>query len=177
VLTPIEMNAAIPDWALRRAEPGDLDEARVAHRRGRLRVTWPPTRELRAWSQRHGWPTPWFGFESAFLSELLASPDTFALGLRDSGVGLHLPLKTHPLPAERLREFDALYEERDPYGRPVGWGMLVAELRDVRRAVDAGVVVEVEGGPALRSGQGFYAWAHGRYHMLEDGADDWVGVD
>jgi hypothetical protein len=41
----------------------------------------------------------------------------------------------------------------------------------------AGVVVQVEDGPRLRTWQGFYEWAHGRYHMLEDGHDKWIGND
>ena len=78
---------------------------------------------------------------------------------------------------ERLRQLDALYEERSPRGQPVRWRILVEELREIRRAVEAGVVIQVEGGPAMRSWQGFYEWAHGRYHMLEDGSDNWIGDD
>jgi hypothetical protein len=37
--------------------------------------------------------------------------------------------------------------------------------------------VTVEGDGLLRSWQEFYQWAHGRYHMLEDGADKWIGDD
>lgn len=29
----------------------------------------------------------------------------------------------------------------------------------------------------MRSWQQFYTWAHGRYHMLEDGYDTWIGDD
>jgi hypothetical protein len=50
-------------------------------------------------------------------------------------------------------------------------GALVEELRVIRRAVEAGFVVE------LRTWQGFYSWAHGRYHALEDGYDSWIGSD
>jgi hypothetical protein len=59
----------------------------------------------------------------------------------------------------------------------VSWGVLVEELRALRRAVEAGVVVQVEDGPRLQTWQGFYEWAHGRYHMLEDGYDRWIGDD
>ena len=79
--------------------------------------------------------------------------------------------------AERLKEFDDLYAERSESGRPVGWGSLVAELREIRRAVEAGVVVNVEGAGPMRSWQAFYDWAHGRYHALEDGYDEWIGND
>jgi len=38
-------------------------------------------------------------------------------------------------------------------------------------------VVNVEGVARLRTWQSFYDWAHGRYHMLEDGHDSWIGDD
>jgi hypothetical protein len=38
-------------------------------------------------------------------------------------------------------------------------------------------VVNVEGVARLRTWQEFYNWAHGRYHMLEDGYDSWIGDD
>jgi len=77
---------------------------------------------------------------------------------------------------------DALYEEREDMGglgpRPTGWGWLVEELREIRRAVEAGVVVKVEETQTvLTTWQSFYDWAHGRYHMLEDGYDGWIGDD
>jgi hypothetical protein len=79
-------------------------------------------------------------------------------------------------------ELDELYEQRDDMGilgqRPTHWGVLVEELRKIRRLVEAGVTVRIEGTPTiLTSWQGFYAWAHGRYHMLEDGCDHWIGDD
>jgi hypothetical protein len=55
------------------------------------------------------------------------------------------------------------------------WAMLPAAPAD-RRAVEAGVVVTIAG-ETLKSWSGFYTWAHGRYHTLEDGADSWIGDD
>ncbi|HET8798916.1 MAG TPA: hypothetical protein VFO89_14580, partial [Thermoanaerobaculia bacterium] len=65
----------------------------------------------------------------------------------------------------------------EPGGRPDQWGLLVEMLREIRRAVEAGVVVRVEEGVELRDWQSFYNWAHGRYHALEDGSDAWIGHD
>jgi hypothetical protein len=80
--------------------------------------------------------------------------------------------------ADQLREFDRLYAERLTTGRPTCWGGLVDKLRTIRSAVEAGVVVEVEvDGVTLTNFAEFYAWAHGRYHMLEDGYDKWIGDD
>ncbi|HEX3130824.1 MAG TPA: hypothetical protein VH394_26045 [Thermoanaerobaculia bacterium] len=88
-----------------------------------------------------------------------------------------LPGQDYTISAEELRELDALYDERSETGRPTGWNILVEELRTIRRAVEAGAVVTVEEGRALRTWQEFYTWAHGRYHMLEDGCDKWIGND
>ena len=107
---------------------------------------------------------------------MLASDDNFALSLQQSGVEIRIPVRQFVLPDEELQEFDALYAERSEDGRPTGWGILVEELREIRRAVEAGVVVEIEG-QKLRSWNSFYTWAHGRYHMLEDGYDSWMGDD
>ena len=76
-----------------------------------------------------------------------------------------------------LEELDGLYTARSASGRPLYWGALVDRLRVLRRAVEAGTVVQIEGASALHTWSEFYAWAHGRYHMLEDGYDHWVGDD
>lgn len=78
---------------------------------------------------------------------------------------------------ERLASFDAMYAERSPGGQPTSWRALVLALREFRRAIEAGAVVEVEGEGTLRTWAEFYSWAHGRYHMLEDGCDLWIGDD
>ena len=171
------MKIAIPAWAMRRAEAEDYGVARDMQRQGTLQIQWPNLNGLRAWSKLQGWPTPWFGFEAAFLAKLFDSQMNFVQAISESGIELQILQPAYTLLVERLRELDALYEERSPSGQPVRWRILVEELREIRRAVEAGVVIQVEGGPAMRSWQGFYEWAHGRYHMLEDGSDNWIGDD
>jgi hypothetical protein len=39
------------------------------------------------------------------------------------------------------------------------------------------VVIRVDDTHTLHTWQDFYAWAHGRYHALEDGYDRWIGDD
>ena len=90
--------------------------------------------------------------------------------------------REHTLTLARLKELDALYEETEDMGvlgrRPTRWGTLVEELREIRRLVEEGVTVKVEGTQTvLKTWQGFYDWAHGRYHALEDGYDKWIGDD
>jgi hypothetical protein len=88
-----------------------------------------------------------------------------------------MPLENkHILSLEELQKLDRLYAERSATGRPTDWGSLVEKLRSIRRMIEAGTVVEVDG-KVLNSFGTFYAWAHGRYHMLEDGYDSWIGDD
>jgi len=171
------MNIDIPAWATRRAEAQDYVIAQDSQRRGALHITWPNLTELRTWAKLHGWPAPWFGFEAAFLGRLFESETNFRQAVGESGIELCVLQEAYTLSGDRVRALDALYDSRTPSGQPDGWAMLVEELREIRRAVEAGVVIQVEAGPALRSWQEFYAWAHGRYHMLEDGADKWIGDD
>jgi hypothetical protein len=172
------MKTAIPAWAMRKATAEDYDAARDANNRGTLQIEWPNRKALRDWSKLQGWPARgWFGFEPAFLAKLFESQNNFAGALNESGIVLHVPQQEYTLSLEGLRELDALYDERSPDGLPTGWGVLVEALREIRRAVVAGVVVQVEGGPKLRTWGGFYEWAHGRYHALEDGVDKWMVDD
>lgn len=171
------MNPPLPPWALQQAGPADLDAARAAHARGTLQITWPDLKTLRGWARQRGWPAPRFGFEQAFLAALLANPGHFEAGLRESGLALSFPRPDYVLPLEQLSEFDALYAERSASGRPTSWGPLVAGLRELRRVVEAGVCLHVADAPPLRTWSDFYTWAHGRYHMLEDGYDQWIGDD
>jgi hypothetical protein len=88
----------------------------------------------------------------------------------------------HILSTAKLKELDALYEETEDMGvlgrRPSGWGTLVEELREIRRLVEGGTKVRIEGTETvLGTWQGFYTWAHDRYHALEDGYDSWIGDD
>ncbi|HSK76089.1 MAG TPA: hypothetical protein VLQ45_06495 [Thermoanaerobaculia bacterium] len=171
------MKKDIPAWAMREAGAEDQLVVRDSHRRGTMQIKWPEPKALRAWAKSREWPTPWLGFEDAFIARMLAHEASFALALKESGIEIQIPKRDHTIPAERLRELDGLYEERSTTGRPTGWGILVEELREIRRAVEAGVVVTVEGAATLRTWQGFYEWAHGRYHALEDGYDHWIGDD
>jgi hypothetical protein len=90
--------------------------------------------------------------------------------------------REHIITSERLQELDALYEQREDMGimglRPTQWNALVDALRAIRRMVEAGITVKIAGTTTeLHTWEEFYGWAHGRYHMLEDGADRWIGHD
>jgi hypothetical protein len=171
------MNKNIPAWALRTATSEDHRFAQESHRQGRMQIKWPDAKALRIWAKQQGWSTPWFGFEEAFIAKMLETQENFELVIKKSGIEIHIPRQDYTISGERIRELDGLYEGRASTGRPNGWGILVEELREIRRAVEAGVVVNIEGEQTLLSWQNFYHWAHGRYHMLEDGYDKWIGDD
>jgi hypothetical protein len=177
----IEMIPNIPAWAQQSVSPDvhDFFDVRQMHHDGRTQIQLPDLKELKGWAKSCGWPTPWFGFEKAFVAKLFECKEAFSLALDESGVNILVPIAEYTLTVERLQELDVLYEERDDLGqRPTGWGTLVSELREVRRLVEAGVKVKIAGTQTvLTTWQSFYAWAHGRYHMLEDGSDSWIGDD
>jgi hypothetical protein len=166
----------LPAWALEPATPNDRVRVEQAQARGVLQIVWPDRDTLRAWAAQQGWPTSRTGFQAAFLTKMLGSDDAFALALQAGGIELVIPKARYILPPQELGEWDALYAARGATGRPSDWGALVAALRGLRRAIEAGVQVEIEG-DTLTDWSSFYAWAHGRYHMLEDGYDSWIGDD
>ena len=167
----------VPDWAKKFAEPDELASVKRARKYNRLDVIWPDIRPMRAWARLQGWDTPWLFFRDAFLEAMLESDTNFRLALAETGVQIMIPRKEVTIPIKRIDELDALYESRGEDGRPDSWGMLVGELREIRRAAEVGVKINIEGGPRFFSWAGCYEWAHGRYSMLEDGYDSWIGDD
>lgn len=170
------MTIDLPAWALESATAEDRERTSRARSQSNMQITWPDETVLRAWTRQHGWPTPLFSFKGKFTETMLVSDDNFALAVQESGVEIRIPAQQIIIPDEKLREFDALYDERNKDGRPTGWGPLVEGLREIRRTLEAGVAVEIDG-RKLNSWGSFYDWAHGRYHMLEDGYDSWIGDD
>lgn len=90
--------------------------------------------------------------------------------------------KEHTITTEMLKYLDGLYEDVEDITAAIQshqlWGVLVEELRKIRRLVEAGVAVKIEGTETVLSNwSDFYGWAHGRYHMLEEGVDKWIGDD
>lgn len=161
---------------MRPASGADRERAAAAHRAGTLVVDWPPRKALRAWARDHDWPAPRIHFDGAFFRKLFESDETFALGLADSGLGLRLPVERHRVSLEDLLDFDAAYESLGGNGRPDRWGELVARLRGLRRAIEAGIEVEV-GNHVFHHVGSFLIWAHARYGALEEGYDSWIGDD
>jgi len=171
------MKINFPIWALKVAEPADYKLAQAAHSQGKMQIKWPDLKELQSWSKQQGWMAPWFGFEEAFINTILENGGNFALAIKKSGIQILFPLQEYTLSAENLKRLDEQYDELSPNGQRTGWSILVEHLREIRRAVEAGVVVKVEDKLELRAWDEFYYWAHGRYHLLEEYYDKWIGDD
>lgn len=166
------MKNGIPAWAMKRANADDYGVAHDSHSQGTMQIKWPDRKALRHWAKLHAWPTPVFGLEQAFLAKMFESQMSFTQAIDESGIEMHIPRREYTLAAERLEALDSQYESRG-----MSWAFLVEELREIRRAVEAGVEIQIEDGPQLQSWEGFYSWAHGRYPMLEEGHDKWIGDD
>lgn len=160
----------LPDRFYRPVTPADRKAVAVAHKEGLMRTNWMEAGDLKGWAKQQGWPTTWLNFESKFYETMLANDDNFALAVSESGLQIIIQKTEYTISAEELETFDGMYDN------PQNWRWLVESLREVRRAIEAGVVVHVED-KTLTSWSSFYNWAHGRYHMLEDGADEWIGMD
>ena len=159
-----------PDSFYRSVTPADRAATASAREANTLRTNWSAAGDLKGWAKQQGWPAPWLNFEAKFFETLLANDANFALAIANSGLKLSIPLAEYTMTANELQKLDVEYED------PQSWRWLVESLREIRRAVEAGVVVHVEE-QTLTDFNSFYSWAHGRFHMLEDGADEWIGMD
>ena len=169
----LKMKYDLPGWAKKKVEPGQRSaaEMRELYDQGRAQIQLPDLKELKRWAKSRSWPTPWFGFQNAFLTKLFESDETLSSALESSGIKIHVPIPKHTVTQERVADFDELYEGRR-------FELLVDHLREKRRLVEAGIEVDIEGtDTVLKSWQDFYSWAHGRYPLLEEGADSWIGDD
>ncbi len=172
------MDNKLPDWAVMTANPTDYEWSKKARLQGTIKLIWPDKKELQAWTRQQGWKTSWLSFESQFVDHMFANQQNFAKTLQESGMVLLIPRREVEITAKMLQEIDEDYARRNESGRPTHWSSVVADLRAIRRAVEAGVVIKIAGQETrLQTWQGFYEWAHGRYHMLEDGFDQWIGND
>ena len=167
----------LPSWALKTADPEDYAAVVARPRPDFDKIRWPDLRKIKTWARQQRWPVPYFGFKRAFVSKMMESEDSFRRAVWLSGIAWEIPKPEHHLSAQELRDLDELYQEPVASQRSGSWAALVIGLREIRRAVEAGVAIAIEDGPTLRSWQAFYSWAHARYPRLEEGCDHWIGDD
>lgn len=167
VQTDTKMN--LPSWALRPANISEREKAADAHYRGKAKIVFKDRKKLKPWMEYHGWKTSWFNLEDAFYKELFSSDEYFQEALSEGVVEVFVPIVSYKFSENELAKIDESYKAQK-------WNWVVEDMREIRRAVEAGIIIEVDD-KKLTSFSSFYEWAHQRYHLLEECADKWIGND
>ena len=156
----------LPNWALEKAGPHDRVRAKEAYEKETGRFTVPNRVSLKDWMKARGWKRSWISPEGSFYKQCFRDDSLFQLALKEEMVDIWIPKQTHQVSKADLAGIDQDYQTQD-------WSAAVAKLRDIRRALDAGVTIEIDGQPFKSSGS-FYTWAHKRYHALAEISNDWM---
>lgn len=159
----------LPSWAVRQSTSIDWQAAKKAYEAGTAKIEIRNHATLRQWMKGKGWKTPWIFLQQSFIKQLFANDKNYRTVLQDRIINLLIPRKTVSLSEKQLKEIDESYEAKS-------WSYVVEALREIRRVVEAGVVVNTEG-KSLKSWNDWYSWAHARYGLLEEGSDKWIGDD
>ena len=165
------MKHELPKWALRPAVFEDREALLDQLNKGTLRIKYSNRKTLKNWAWERGWATPWFGFEKKFVQKMLESEFNFHSAVTGCGIEILVPKSEFTIEEKKIAILDATYQN------PEERCYLIEELREIRRAVEAGVVIRIGQDRVIKSWQQFYGWAHERYHILEDGCDKWIGDD
>jgi hypothetical protein len=115
-----------------------------------------------------GWKRSWLFPEDSFYKTLFENNKNFELAL-ENVIDLLISKSIHPISDKELQDLDQDYEERS-------FSAIFEGLRDIRRAIEAGVIIDLDG-RELKSVGAFVTWAHKRYHLLEVMFDKWIGND
>lgn len=159
----------LPTWAVMNATPSDRVAAKKAYEDGIAKIVFRDSASLRQWMKGKGWKRSWFSLRESFIKQLFDNDENYRLVLREHILEILIPKKNAVISEQELKHLDESYDTRS-------WSYVVEALREIRRAVEAGVVIEVDG-KTLKSWNEWYTWAHGRYHLLEEGSDKWIGDD
>lgn len=159
----------LPNWALSKATALDWESAKKAYHSRTAKIVLRHPESLRSWMKGKGWKRPWLFLEESFMKQLFASDENYRLVLREYVADIRIPKKNVVISEEDLQSMDEDYAARSYSG-------LVEGLREIRRVIEAGTEVEIDG-KKLKSFNSFYTWAHARYHLLEEGSDKWIGDD
>lgn len=156
----------IPNWALRKAGPEDKALAEQAFKDARANLKLTDRTGMKTWMKSRGEKISWLRPSASFYKQLLASEESFREVLAIGVMEIWIPKYSYTVPEDFLATVDQLYAEKD-------WNTAVEYLREIRRAIDLGVKVQIED-KTFTSASTFYNWAHQRYHVLEEAADKWI---
>jgi hypothetical protein len=159
----------LPTWAVRKATSSDREEAAKAYKVGTAKINIRNDASVRSWMKDKGWKRSWLFLQESFIKQLFFSEENYRLALKDKVVEILIPKTMVTISEKRLNDIDQSYADRS-------FSYVVESLREMRRAVEAGVTIEVDG-KELKSWNSWYTWAHARYHLLEEGSDEWIGDD
>ena len=174
------MKIDLPKWAIKKASREDYQLTLKAFNNGTGRIIWPIGNAIRVWAKEQGWSSSWIFFKTRFQKKVFESEENFILAIQQCGLIIMIPLESYQYPESELKIMDKWYNNRkdmDELGmRPVDWGLLVESLREIRRATEVGVKIDIDS-QTLASTSDFFTWANSRYPLLAEGYDSWYGDD
>lgn len=156
----------LPNWALEKAGPHDRVRAKEARQKDTGRFTLPNRVSLKEWMKARGWKRSWISPEGSFYKQCFQDDTLFQLVLKEKMVDIWIPKQSHRISEADLAAINRDYEAQD-------WSATAAQLRDIRRALGAGVIIEIDG-QSFKSSGSFYTWVHQRYHALEGISNEWM---
>lgn len=156
----------LPNWALEKAGPHDRVRAKEAYEKETGRFTVPNRVSLKDWMKAQGWKRSWISLEGSFYKQCFQDDSLFQLALKEEMVDIWIPKEVCQISVADLASMDKDYDAQD-------WSTAAAKLRDIRRAIDAGVIIEIDG-QSFKSSGSFYTWTHQRYHALEEISNEWM---
>lgn len=156
----------LPNWALRKAGPEDWEDAIKAIETMKAKVEFFDRKSLKAWMKSKGWKRSWIFPTMSFSKHLIRSKANYELALRENIIEIWIPKSAYRIP-------DAFIEEIDQFYQNESWDAAVESLRSIRRAIEAGVVIQLDD-EEFKFVSSFYSWAHKRYHILEEASDQWI---
>ena len=159
----------LPSWALRSATTAEREKAADAYYRSKAKTVFRDRKKLRSWIEYHGWKTSWLHLEDSFYKELFSNDEFFKEGLEDGVVEIFIPKESYTFSDEEFKNINDGYSARE-------FNWVVEYLREIRRAIEAGILVEIDG-LQLKSEIAFYNWVDKQFHILEEVADKWIGND
>ncbi len=158
------MNA--PGWALTKAGSEDRKIVKEAFDKKRTNFVFKDKKSLKSWMKSKKWRTSWLFPEQSFYQAIFENDDNFQTALSENIVEIFLPKSAYKVPDKEIEKIDQYYEQEE-------WDWAVECLREIRRAIDAGVVIKI-GDQQFTTAGSFYTWAHKRYHILEEASDKWI---
>lgn len=159
----------ISHWFLKKAGVDDYEKARKVLSDLDGKIEFRDRKNLYTWMKKSGWKPNWFFVEQSFRKRIVEEEKRFRQAIAEKKATIMIPVDSYRCDNKYLEDLDQDYENGDYDG-------MVSSLSDLRRAIDAGVLVLIDGNSFDDSSK-FYNWVHKRWHLLEECADKWILSD